>query len=219
MIKILGPDREKTVDKSDQICYNLNRKRKEKESKMTRETLIRDKKYIEKNAGNISTRRMLLLYERYLHGSDVYGLGVEYNNEAFIIFRKNIPLKYCSCQTSHGKTNNQYLRFRPHEWGALEIANARGKINLGSTEEMYKLYTCKNKKGYNSGYCCEKAVFNFYGIDGWVQDNKRADKGGDIELNGKKIQLKYVEKNSLATITSTKKILNQINRMLKATDK
>jgi hypothetical protein len=182
---------------------------------ISRQTLLRDKNFIEKNVGNISERRMLLLYERYLHGSDKYGLGVEYLGKAYIIFRKNIPLKYCSCQTAHGKKNNQYLRFRPHLWGSEEIAKAKGYVNLGETSEIYKLYTCDNKKGYNSGYCFEKALFNYYGIEGWKQDNKRADKGGDIELNGENVQIKFVEKNSLATITSTDKILNQINRLLK----
>ena len=181
---------------------------------MDKKTLIRDKKYIEKHIGEIPVSRMLLLYERYLHGSDEYALGAEYENEAHVVFRKHIPKKYCSCQTDH-KTNIQYVRFRPHEWGAKEIANARGAVNLGNTEDMYKLYTCNNKKGYNSGYCCEIALFNFYGIDGWTQDNKRADKGGDIEINGKQIQVKYAEKESLATITNTNKILNKINELLK----
>ena len=81
---------------------------------------------------------------------------------------------------------------------------------------MYKLYTCNNKQGFNSGYCCEIALFNYYGIKGWTQDNKRADKGGDIEINGKQIQIKFAQKNSLATITSTDKILNKIEELLKS---
>jgi len=182
---------------------------------MNRETLLRDKNYIEKNAGRISTSRMLRYYERYLHGSDKYALGAEFEEKVFAIIRKHIPLKYCSCQTSHGEKVVQYLRFRPHLWGSEEIANARGSINLGTTKEIYKLYRCNNKKGYNSGYCCEIALYNYFGIEGWTQDNKRADKGGDIEINGEQVQIKFVEKNSLATITSTEKILNQINRLLK----
>ena len=181
---------------------------------MDKNTILRDKKYIENHIGEIPVSRMLLFYERYLHGSDEYGLGVEYEDEAHLIFRKHIPLKYCSCQTDH-KLNNQYLRLRPYMQGAKEIANARGVIHLGKVEDIYKLYPCKNKKGYNSGYCCEIALFDFFNIDGWKQDNKRADKGGDIEINGKQIQIKYVEKGSLATITSTDKILNKINELLK----
>lgn len=181
---------------------------------MDKRTLERDKKYIENHIGEMSVSRMLLYYERYLHGSDMYGLGAEYEGEANVMFRKHIPQKYCSCQTDHRK-NIQYLRFRPHEWGAKEIANARGVISLGNAKEMYKLYTCNNKKGYNSGYCCEIALFNLYDIEGWTQDNKRADKGGDIEINGKQIQIKFAEKESLATITNTNKILNKINELLK----
>lgn len=182
---------------------------------MNEKSLLRDKHYIEKNVGNIPTSKMLNFYEKYLHGSDKYILGAEYEESVYTIIRKHIPLKYCSCQTSHGEKSVQYLRFRPHLWGSKEIANARGSINLGTTEEIYSLYHCNNKKGYNSGYCCEIALYNHFGIEGWVQDNKRADKGGDIEINGEQLQIKFVEKNSLATITSTDKILNQINRLLK----
>lgn len=181
---------------------------------MDKKTLLRDKNYIEKNAGSISKKRMLLLYERYLHGSDEYGLGIEYKENAYVIFRKHIPLKYCSCQTSH-KTNEQFLRFRPHLKEAKEISTARGVVNIGNIKEMYTLYKCNNQQGFNSGYCFEKALFNYYNIEDWKQDNLRADKGGDIEINGKKIQLKFVQKNSCATITSTTRILNQINRLLK----
>ena len=51
--------------------------------------------------------------------------------------------------------------------------------------------------------------------DEWEQDNLASTKGGDIRLNGEEIQLKYVEKESLATITSTSKILRQIEKILK----
>ena len=111
---------------------------------MTKKTLERDKKYIETHVGEIPTSKMILFYERYLHGSDEYGLGAEFEDMAYLIYRKHIPQKYCSCQTDH-KKNIQYLRFRPHTWGAKEIANARGVINLGDVKEMYKLYTCNNK--------------------------------------------------------------------------
>lgn len=182
---------------------------------MTITELMKDRNYIIENAGNIPTKTMLKLYEKYCHGSDLYGLGVEYNNEVFGIFRKNIPLKYCSCQTEHKKVNVQYLRFRPHQSGAKEIANARGAINFGKTETVYTLYQNKTKQGFNAGYCFEKAVFDFYEVEGWKQDNKRAKAGGDIELNGKKIQLKFIRKDSLATITSTKKLINEIDRQIK----
>ena len=73
----------------------------------------------------------------------------------------------------------------------------------------------QQKKGYNSGYCFEKAVYAKYGIEEeWTQDNKASTKGGDICLNGREIQIKYVEKGSLATITSTSKILRQIDKIL-----
>ena len=181
---------------------------------MTRKEILRDKKYIENHIGEISVRRMMTLYNKYLNGSDEYIFGMEYNGEIFALRRKHIPLKYCSCQTDH-KANDQCLRIRHRAWSSKEIANSRDAIALGSAEEMYKLYTCDTKSGYNGGYCFEIALFNYYKIKGWKQDNKRADKGGDIEINGTQIQAKFCPKESLATITTTKKLLNKINELLK----
>lgn len=177
----------------------------------------RDLAFIQKNVGTISTQRMITLYNKYLNGADCYIIGAELNGEAIALERKHIPQKWCSCQTTHraDKIDNQYLRFRPHLWGAKEMAESRGAFSVGNTDEMYKLYQCNTKKGYNSGYCFEKALFNLFGIDGWTQDNKASSKGGDICINGKEIQAKFVEKNSLATITSTDKIINEINRRMK----
>lgn len=175
-------------------------------------TAIRD--YITANVGKLSIVEMANYYHTFLHGADKYLFGVEFDRMIYGYFDKEIPLKYCSCQTDH-KTNTQYLRFRPHEWGAQEIATRTDAICFGSTEEVYKLYTCNTKKGYNSGYCFEKAVFAKYGMaDEWAHDNKASTEGGDIRLNGEEIQMKFVEKASLATITSTDKILRQINKIL-----
>lgn len=179
-----------------------------------RAKLERDLNYIKENRGNISTKKMMALYTRYMNGSDAYILGAEFEGEAFAIIRKHIPLKWCSCQTDH-ETNNQYLRLRTHKWGAEELSKSRGVFNLGAVEEMYQLYKCNTKKGYNSGYCFEIALFNFFAIEGWKQDNKHSTKGGDIEIDGKQYQAKFVEKESLATITSTSKLINELERRLK----
>ena len=181
---------------------------------MTRKEMERDLAYIKNHIGTMTARRMLTLYEKYMNGSDAYIIGAELNGEAIALMRKHIPLKWCSCQTDHD-TNTQYLRFRPHKWGAIEMSNSRGVFTLGEVAEMYQLYKCKTKKGYNSGYCFEIALYNLFEIEGWRQDNKHSTKGGDIEIDGVQYQAKFVEKNSLATITSTAKIINEIERRLK----
>ena len=176
--------------------------------------LIADRNYIEENNGNLPVEEGLYFYDKYMNGAVKYLLGVELDGRVIGFFCSVIDPHFCSCQTDH-KANVQYLRFRPHTYGAREIAARDDVIDFGSTEEVYSLYRCNNKKGYNSGYCFEKAVFNHYGVTDWTQDNKPSTKGGDIRLNGEEIQLKFVEKNSLATITSTKKILRQINKLIK----
>ena len=182
-----------------------------------RETTVREMKrdlaYIDNHTGEISIRRMLTMYEKYLNGADSYILGAELNGEAIALKRKYLPQKWCSCQTDHAE-NNQFLRLRPHKKGAIEMSESRGAFTVGDTEDIYKLYQCNTKKGYNSGYCFEIALFNLYGIEGWKHDNKPSTKGGDITIDGEEIQIKYVEKNSLATITSTKKIRKEIIRRL-----
>jgi hypothetical protein len=183
---------------------------------MNKNTLLKDKKYIEENVGSIPVKKMIALYEKYLHGSDLFLLGAPYDDVVNAIMRKHIPLKYCSIQTDNTKSHDiEYIRFRPHQWGAKEISQARKRICLGNTKDIYTLYTCNTKSGCNTGYCFEKAVYNYYGDTTWTQDNKRADKGGDITINGKEVQLKYAPKNGLATITNTDRILHKINELLK----
>lgn len=181
---------------------------------MTKNELMNIKNHIANNIGYLTPAEILGYYEMFMHGADKYLLGVEFDEMVYGYFTKEIPLKYCSCQTDH-KANVQYLRFRPHAWGAQEIATREDVICFGSTEQVYTLYTCNTKKGYNSGYCFEKAVYNKYGMaNQWAQDNKASTLGGDIQLNGEEIQMKFVEKESLATITSTSKILRQIEKIL-----
>ena len=185
---------------------------------MNRQELVAVREYITNNVGTLSIAEMMNYYEMFMNGADKYLLGVEFDEMTYGIFVKDIPLKYCSCQTDH-KANNQYLRFRPHEWGAQEIATDKTAICFGSIDKIYSLYTCNTKKGYNSGYCFERAVYEKYGMtDEWEQDNKASTKGGDITLNSEEVQIKFVEKNSLATITSTKKIIRQIDKILALID-
>lgn len=183
---------------------------------MKKSILLKDKKYIEENVGSIPVKKMIALYDKYLNGSDYYILGAQYEEEVNAIIRKHIPIKYCSIQVDHTKNHLiEYLRLRPHKWGAKEIANARKSIHLGSVTKMNKLYPCNTKQGFNAGYCFEKAIYNYYNDITWKQDNKRADKGGDITINNKEVQLKYAPKNGLATITTTDKILHKINELLR----
>lgn len=185
---------------------------------MTKAEMIADRIYIIENTGKLTPFELMYFYEVYANGSSSYLLAVEHKGKANGFFTRDIPLEYCSCQTDH-KKNNQYLRFRHHEWSAEEISNREDIICFGSIEEIYSLYTCKTKKGYNSGYCFEKAVYAKYGMsEQWAQDNKASNKGGDICLNGEEIQIKFVEKGSLATITSTAKLIRLIDKALKALD-
>jgi len=186
---------------------------------MTLKEMRRDYTYIKNHIGVLSPASMMHFYEKYLHGSDRFMLGVEIDGKAVAIERKHIPLKYCSTQTDH-KANTQCLRFRPHDSGAKKIRESRGAFIVAEDiEEMYTLYPCKTKSGHNKGYCFEIALFNHFGVEGWEQDNKRADKGGDICLNGVEIQAKFAGKDSLATITTTSKLLHKIEELIKENEK
>lgn len=181
---------------------------------MTRTALLADLAYITAHIGTLTISELLGYYERYMNGADEYLLGVEFDDMVYGYFTSEIDRRYCSSQTDHAK-NVQYLRFRPHQWGAQEIATREDAICFGSTETVYAMYPCATKKGYNSGYCFEKAVYAHYDMaDEWKEDNLPSTEGGDLRLNGKEIQLKYAEKESLATITNTAKIINQIEKLL-----
>ncbi len=180
---------------------------------ITLKEMRRDWNYIRNNAGHIPTTRMITLYEKYLHGADSYIFGAEYEGQIVAIPRKNIPIKWCSCKSQYnlGIIPNQELRFRPHKKGSKELANSRKVFTIGNAIETYKLYLNNSAKGYNAGYCFEIALFNYFGVEGWKQDGKPSSKGGDIEVNGEQIQAKFAE----ATITTTNKLLNEIERRMK----
>ena len=182
---------------------------------MSKIELIAIREYILKKVGYLTLNEFVYYYELFMNGSDEYILGVEYKGKVYGFHTKDIPLEYCSTQTDH-KKNIQYFRFGASIEKAKIIAESKGTECFGNTEDIYKLYKCNTKKGYNSGYCFEKAVFNSYGMaDEWVQDNKASTKGGDITINGKEIQIKYAEKGSMATITSTATIIKQLDRLIK----
>ncbi len=180
---------------------------------ITLKEMKRDLNYIRKNAGHIPTTRMITLYEKYLHNADTYMLGAEYEEMISAIERKHLPLKWCSCKSQYntGDIPNQELRFRPHKKGSKELSKSRGVFVVGEAKEIYTLYTNNSAKGYNAGYCFEIALFNYFDIDGWKQDNKPSSKGGDLTVNGIQIQAKFSE----ATITTTTKLINEINRRMK----
>lgn len=180
---------------------------------MNIKTLEADRNYIKANVGQLSVEQMILYYERYMNGADCYLEGVEHDGKVYGIFEDSLNPEFCSCQTDH-KANAQYLRFRPHQTGAKKIANHSKAIYFGEVEEVYSLYKCNNKQGFNSGYCFEIAVCNKYQKE-WKQDNKSCTKGGDVCIDGKEVQLKFAQKESLATITSTAKILRQIDKLIK----
>jgi hypothetical protein len=182
---------------------------------MTKTELMRIRNHIETNIGFLPTAEILTYYEMFMNGSDRYLLGVEYDKQVYGFYSETIPLEYCSCQTDH-KANDQFLRFRPYDSGAKKIAAREDSMCFGSTDYVYTLYTCNNKQGFNSGYCFELAVFEKYGIaDQWRQDNKASTKGGDLYLNGEEVQMKFVKKGGLATITSARKIIREIDRIIK----
>lgn len=182
---------------------------------MTRQTLIEDYNYIRNNVGNIPDEKMIAFYETYLHGADSYLFGAEADGDIVGYFSEDIDLKYCSCQTDH-KKNVQYLRYRPHRTGSREIAKREDSIYFGKAADIYTLYACKTKSGRNAGYCFEKSVYNYFNDTTWKQDNKASDKGGDITIEGREVQMKFAPKDGLATITSTNKILNKISKLLKS---
>lgn len=188
---------------------------------MTKAEIINTINYIKENAGALSVKEMYEFYEKFMNGADKYLLGVEFNGNVYGYYAEEINLEFCKCQTTHSeKGNNQYLRFRPQQYGAKKIVETKDVINFGKTEDVYKLYTCNTKKGYNSGYCFEKAVFDYYGMsEEWTQDNLASIYGGDITLNDEEVQMKFVEKGSLATITSTNKIIRRLEKIVEIMEK
>lgn len=173
-------------------------------------TLEKDLRFIEENEGSITKERLIYLYDRYMHGSDMYLLATDYDGKAYGRYYKTLPPYYCKVMTE-SKDKNQYLRFRPEsQEDKAKFCKNKNVICFAEDESILHEYN----KNWGRGF--EAVVYDSFGrldeydpddkIPSWVQ--------GDIRIDNIEVQLKYCHRHSGATITTTKKIKNRLRQLI-----
>ena len=130
------------------------------------------------------TKATMIKNYRKFSGAESYIIGFVYKHQLYMIKVAEIMPRYMSVQHSSSKTGRvpklQLTINNSHK----EQMIRKGAICLGSED----LVVCSD---LNKGFAFEKLVSEFYGIEYRGQDNVGFWVGGDLEVNGEQIQVKF----------------------------
>lgn len=130
------------------------------------------------------TKATMIKNYRKFSGAESYIIGFTYKHMLYMIKVAEIMPRYMSVQHSSSKTGRvpklQLTINNSHK----EQMIRKGAICLGSED----LVVCDD---LNKGFAFERLVSEFYGIEYRGQDNVGFWVGGDLEVNGEQIQVKF----------------------------
>ncbi len=145
--------------------YNI-KIRKGKVNKMKKQTMIRQ-------------------YRRF-SGADGYIVGFEYKKNIYIIEVAEIMPRWTFISYSSSKNGRQPKLQMGLKKAHKEQLIRKGAVMICTAEELEQF------EGKNKGWKLETAVMNHFGIENEKgQDNEKFSKCGDMELNGKQLQIKF----------------------------
>lgn len=148
----------------------------------------------------MTKRTMIRNYRKY-SAADSYIVGFVYNKMLYFVEMTEIAPRFLNVEeASRNQGENLRLRIKRTQKESLMKKNP---ICLGSADSL-------NAEKYNKGEIFEKMVTEFFG-QVWEKDNIPFWVQGDINLNGKEIQIKL----DSATLMNTK----QIKKLQKSIDK
>jgi hypothetical protein len=130
------------------------------------------------------TKATMIKNYRKFSGAESYIIGFTYKHMLYMIKVAEIMPRYMSVQHSSSKTGRvpklQLTINNSHK----EQMIRKGAICLGSED----LVVCDD---LNKGFAFERLVSEYYGIEYRGQDNVGFWVGGDLEVNGEQIQIKF----------------------------
>lgn len=130
------------------------------------------------------TKATMIKNYRKFSGAESYIIGFVYKHMLYMIKVAEIMPRYMSVQHSSSKTGRvpklQLTINNSHK----EQMIRKGAICLGSED----LVVCDD---LNKGFAFERLVSEYYGIEYRGQDNVGFWVGGDLEVNGEQIQIKF----------------------------
>lgn len=123
--------------------------------------------------------------------ADSYIIGFSTGKKIYMVETINIPT---SLLKEEKASRNQGISLRLRIRSAVKKEMVNNAICLGGLEII-------SDSKYNKGEAFEKAVTNYFGME-WKKDNIPFYVAGDIEKNGKQIQIKFEG----ATLCNSKQI-------------
>jgi len=140
----------------------------------------------------MTTKRTMIKHYRNYSAADSYILGFTFNKNLYMVEVAEIMPRFLSVeQASRNQGENLRLRIKRNLKAQLMKKNP---VRLGSAELL-------NAEKYNKGEIFEKLVTEYFG-QVWEKDNIPFWVQGDIEVEGRQIQIKL----DSATLMNTKQI-------------
>ena len=138
---------------------------------------------------------MIRQYRRF-SGADGYIVGFEYKKNIYIIEVNELMPRWMRIAHSSSKTGRQ-----PKLQMGLKNVHKEQLIRKGAIM-IYTAEEFKQFEGSNKGWKLETAVMNYFGIENTKgQDNEKFSNCGDMELNGKQLQIKFQNEQVVAEKT------------------
>ena len=129
--------------------------------------------------------------------ADSYIIGFIYKKNLYMVEIEELQPRYTMIKkavSNHKEKLQMYLTNKRKK----EFLNKGAKF-ICSEMDFIQMNNLKNK-----GYTFERMITEMYGLE-WARDNVRFDKQGDIQVDGKEIQIKF-ENAQIATIDTLRKI-------------
>lgn len=128
---------------------------------------------------------MIRQYRRF-SGADGYIVGFEYKKNIYIIEVAELMPRWTFISYSSSKNGRQPKLQMGLKKVHKEQLIRKGAVMICTAEELTQF------EGKNKGWKLETAVMNHFGIENTKgQDTEKFSKCGDMELNGKQLQIKF----------------------------
>ena len=123
-------------------------------------------------------------YERFT-AAQGYIIGFDWDGIIYGVEFDKIPRRYTTIQKECSKAGGGYGLYVNINTKKAKQALLKRAFAIGTLEELLD-------GTYNKGVMFEKMVYEFYGQEFRGKDNVPFHKAGDITIDGKEIQVKYL---------------------------
>lgn len=127
--------------------------------------------------------RMRRDYERFT-GAEGYAIGFHIENEVFVVMLDKIPRRFTRVQKECSACGGGYGLY-------INVRSKKAKSELIKKAIKVGMIADLESNKYNKGVMFEKLVYELNNQEFRGKDNVRFTEGGDIEIDGKQIQIKY----------------------------